>query len=193
MLTFSFCHVRYFQEMFVSLIMNNYDDLKHCAEKFFEIRWQNWFMVCVHSAHEFYGGLAAFRIFRETHDASWLEKGVQCRESVQLWKEQGSRWNWEHRYWLLVAEENFCYMNFADAEAAYNNAIKSARSHRFTNDEAFANELVGHLYLNEGMTVESLHHFASAFEKYIEWGANAKVNKIFDFIQEKFGVTSRYH
>ena len=176
--------------MFELLIFNSYDCLEHWTEKFFEARLPSWFLASVHSPHEFYGGLAAFRIYRETHDASWLERGVQCRSIVQLWNEHGSSWNWEHRYWLLVAEENFCHMNFDDAEAAYNNAIASAKSHRFVNDEALAHELAGHLYLNEGMTVESLQHFASAFEKYIEWGATAKVNMIFDFIQEQFGVTT---
>jgi hypothetical protein len=75
---------------------------------------------------------------------------------------------------------------------AYNNAIISARAHRFINDEALACELAGYFYLGAGKTKESVEHFIWAHEKYTQWGACLKVNKIFDFIQKEFGDVPIY-
>ncbi|KAL7483538.1 hypothetical protein ACHAW6_009177 [Cyclotella cf. meneghiniana] len=182
----------YFQHMFASFILNDYYDMKYYAEKFFECREAFECKLSIwYAMHEFYGGLVSFRIYRESkRDTSWLEKGKQSTSAVRLWAEQGSSWNFEQKLYLLEAEEQFCNGNFLGAQESYSSAVSSARSHKFINDEALAYELAGYFYLKVGMSVASMQHFARANAKYMEWGASLKVNKIFDFVQEKFGKNS---
>ena len=44
------------------------------------------------------------------------------------------------------------------------------------NEEALANELAGHFYLDTGRKDKSVPYFSQAEEKYREWGAVAKAN-----------------
>ena len=76
--------------------------------------------------------------------------------------------------YLLQAEEQFCSRNFERAETLYDAAIASSKMHKFVNEEALANELAGHFYLERGKRNRSVHYFSQAFEKYNEWGAVAK-------------------
>jgi len=50
------------------------------------------------------------------------------------------------------------------------------------NEEALANELAGHFYLETGRRNRSVHYFSQAFEKYNEWGAVAKANTLTQYI-----------
>lgn len=76
--------------------------------------------------------------------------------------------------YLLQAEEEFCERNFDVAETLYDAAIFSSKTHKFLNEEALANELAGHFYLETGRKDKSVPYFMRAFEKYTEWGAAAK-------------------
>jgi tetratricopeptide (TPR) repeat protein len=173
--------------MFLSFILNIYDDMKHYAEKFFEVRKSSWLLISAYVGHEFFGGLVSFRIYRETGDSSWLDRGKKCQSTIQLWAEQGSLWNFAHKNFLMKAEEHYCEKNFSCAQTAYDNALVCARAHKFINDEALAYELAGYFYLSAGKTAEAIDHLLCAHEKYTEWGAWSKVNMIFQFIHEKFG------
>jgi len=79
---------------------------------------------------------------------------------------------------LLQAEEQFCKRNFEEAEKLYDAAILSSKAHKFVNEEALANELAGHFYLESGRRNRSVHYFSQAFEKYNEWGAVAKAKTL---------------
>jgi hypothetical protein len=46
------------------------------------------------------------------------------------------------------------------------------------NEEALANELAAHFYLETGRRNKSVNYFSQAFEKYNEWGAVAKANTL---------------
>ena len=84
--------------------------------------------------------------------------------------------------YLLQAEEQFCRMNFEGAETLYDAAISASKTHRFVNEEALANELAGHFYLETGRKNRSVHYFSQAFEKYNEWGAVAKANMLATYL-----------
>lgn len=77
---------------------------------------------------------------------------------------------------LLQAEEKFNDRNFDLAEKLYDDAILSSRQHKFVNEEALANELAGHFYLDTGRKHKSSFYFSQAEKKYREWGAIAKAN-----------------
>ncbi len=84
--------------------------------------------------------------------------------------------------YLLQAEEQFCRLNFEGAEKLYDAAILSSKVHKFVNEEALANELAGHFYLETGRKNRSVHYFSQAFEKYSEWGAVAKANTLTNYL-----------
>jgi len=73
-------------------------------------------------------------------------------------------------------------MNFEIAEKLYDAAILSSKIHKFVNEEALANELAGHFYLETGRKNRSVHYFSQAFEKYNEWGAIAKANALTNYL-----------
>ncbi|KAL3805299.1 hypothetical protein HJC23_009006 [Cyclotella cryptica] len=184
--------ILYYHKMFISFLLNIYDDMRQYAEKFFEVRISSSLLISAYAGHEFFGGLVSFRIYRETGEASWLERGKQCKSTIQLWAEQGSLWNFEHKHFLMKAEEHYCENDLSCAELAYSNALVSARAHKFINDEALAYELAGYFYHSAGKTAESLEHLICAHTKYTEWGACLKVNTIFRFIHDKFGSVHEF-
>jgi hypothetical protein len=60
----------------------------------------------------------------------------------------------------------------------------------FINDEALASELAGYFFLTINKKEKALHHFTHAYEKYSEWGADGKSNKLFQFVQSTFVSTN---
>ena len=50
------------------------------------------------------------------------------------------------------------------------------------NEEALANELAGHFYLDTGRKDKSVRYFSQAEEKYREWGAVAKALKLANYL-----------
>jgi hypothetical protein len=85
--------------------------------------------------------------------------------------------------YLLQAEEQFCERNFDVAERLYDAAILSAKTHKFVNEEALANELAGHFYLDTGRKIKSMNYFMRAFENYNEWGAVAKAASLTKYFE----------
>jgi len=83
---------------------------------------------------------------------------------------------------LLQAEEQFCARNFDVAEKLYDDAISSSKMHKFVNEEALANELAGHFYLDTGRKNKAVRYFCQAEEKYREWGAVAKANEVANYM-----------
>ncbi|KAL3785483.1 hypothetical protein HJC23_008293 [Cyclotella cryptica] len=75
------------------------------------------YMSIWYAMHEFYGGLVSYRIYRETGDTKWLDRGRQCKSAIKLWAEQGSLWNFEQKHYLLEAEEQHCHFNLLAAKS----------------------------------------------------------------------------
>ncbi|KAL3804135.1 hypothetical protein HJC23_013654 [Cyclotella cryptica] len=180
--------VVYFQKLFLALILNKYYDLKRSAEKFFEVRLPTCNFLTGRVAHAFNGGLASFRIYRETGDPLWAERGRACKQSVLLWREQASLWNFEHKCFLLEAEECYSEGNFENAKVLYDHAISSAGKYKYVNVEALACELAARFYLYLNNSSTAVKYFTLAHDKYFEWGALAKVRTLHEFIQETFKI-----
>ena len=172
--------------MFLSLVFNNFNELKLSTEKFFESRMPSLILLASHLGHTFIGGLASFRIYRETRDPLWAQRGEQFQHKIKTWKDEGSLWNFENKSFLLDAESAYCDGNLELARVLYESAISSARQHLFIHEEALANELAANFYLNTGDKSMALKYFTSAHGKYLEWGAFAKVRTLHSFIQETF-------
>ena len=146
----------------------------------------------------------------------WIRRGVECKDKIEKLSDLASTWNFQNsecrnlhvviflyllylilcplifataftELYLLQAEEQFCSRNFEMAETLYDAAIASSKIHKFVNEEALANELAGHFYLETGRTDRSAHYFSRAFEKYNEWGAVAKANTLTEHLDESKG------
>ena len=141
----------------------------------------------------------------------WIRRGVECKDKIEKLSVSASTWNFENsecrifhvvisfsifisytlpsnlyycvhtELYLLQAEEQFCSRNFETAETLYDAAILSSKMHKFVNEEALANELAGHFYLETGRRNKSVHYFSRAFDKYNEWGAVAKASALTEY------------
>jgi len=131
----------------------------------------------------FYFGLVSFWIGREANDKKWIARGVESKVSIEKLAVIGSGWNFQNKTFLLQAEQQFSSRNFNDAEKLYDDAIFSSKTHKFVNEEALANELAGHFYLDTGRKYKSLQYFCQAEEKYREWGAVAKANELANYLR----------
>jgi len=161
--------------------------MKCYAEKYFDITSNDWYLQSVYAGHFFCLGLASFRIYRETREELWAQRANKLRERIQSWNEHGSRWNFKHKLELMKAEEAYSNGNFASAQGLYDEAVSTAKQHKFIQDEALAYELAAKFHFAIGNKSISLKYFIEAHEKYYEWNAFAKVKSLYASIQEKFG------
>ena len=60
--------------------------------------------------------------------------------------------------------------------------------HRFINFEALAYELTAYFFLATDKNDTALQYFLHAHEKYHDWGAFAKCNALFQFVQKVFST-----
>ena len=177
--------------MFIALIYDDVEEMRHFAKEYFEIiTMPTWFLLQSRIAQTFHLGLASFRIYRETQEELWAQRGRHLREKMQSWNEQGSKWNFEHKLKLMEAEDAYSNGDFGRAQDLYDKAVSLAKQHKFINDESLANELAAKFHLANGNKPISLKYFIEAHEKYYEWNAYAKVKSLYAFIQETFRDTS---
>ena len=120
------------QTMYISFMFRLYDETEACAEKFLDCfvrsTWAN--LIFVHSFRSFYIGLASFWIARSSSDTEqWYEIGNKSKLALRKWAET-CRWNFEHKWYLLEAEEAFCDGRYDDAKAYYMKAVTSAKDHK---------------------------------------------------------------
>ncbi|KAL3801796.1 hypothetical protein HJC23_001192 [Cyclotella cryptica] len=172
--------------MLLSFMLENHSMLKEYAEILPEVRKSPWFLYFSDAARTLIVGLIAFQFYRETRDPLWLERGKKCRADMKVWAEEGSLWNFQHKLLLLEAEEHYSNGNFDNAPVSYTKSIASAKAHKFIGDEALACELAAKFYLNSGNLAASLDYFRLAHEKYHEWGALAKANRLFTWVNKTF-------
>jgi ATP-dependent RNA helicase DDX31/DBP7 len=165
-------------------VFNNYEDMKQSTENYFEVRMPSWYLQAGFAAHAFIGGLISYRVYRETRDFLWAERGREFKARIQTWKDQGSAWNFEHKLYLIEAEESYSNGDFERAKLLYENAIESAKQHKFIHEEALAYELGGNFHLAMNNKSMSMNYFTEAREKYIQWQALAKVISLYDTINE---------
>eukprot|EP00956_Cyclotella_meneghiniana_P000995 scaffold1180_cov66-Cyclotella_meneghiniana.AAC.3 len=161
--------------------------MKCDAEKYFVINPLNdWYLQAGYAAQIFYLGLASFRIYRETREELWANRAKKLRERIQYWNEQGSKWNFKHKLELMEAEEAYSNGDFGSAQVLYDEAVSTAKQHKFIQDEALANELAAKFHFATGNKSISLEYFIEAHENYYTWNAYAKVKALYSSIQEKF-------
>lgn len=160
--------------------------MKKNAEKFIEVQVPSWVLLSIHAGQSFIVSLASFQIYHETQDRFWAKIGKEYKEKITAWKDQGSLWNFEHRSFLLMAEESYSDGNFENAKIYYDKAVSLAGQHKFVHEEALTCELAAYFYFNQGRKSTAFKYFKSAKEKFQEWGAFAKVRTLQAFMERNF-------
>lgn len=89
----------------------------------------------------FYEGLASFQLARQTSETmkkmEWFKRGEAALALLTTWSEH-STWNWENKKLLLEAESMQVSGNLDRAGTLYIDAIRSAREHKFIQEEAIS-------------------------------------------------------
>ncbi|KAL7431919.1 hypothetical protein ACHAXM_002874 [Skeletonema potamos] len=173
-------HAMFFVNLSEALVFREFDEARDAADKYFLVDniVGRHFSTSTMFFRRFYSGLVSFWVGREKNDSKWIARGCKCKEEIEKLAASASIWNFQNKAYLLKAEEQFSRRNFEEAETLYDAAILSSKAHKFVNEEALANELAAHFYLETGRRNKSVNYFSQAFEKYNEWGAVAKANTL---------------
>lgn len=178
-----------FQNLYVGFLFRQYDQMLMVAEHFFSFNFRSWSLLYSDSGQTFITGLVAFWVYRKTNDLIWSKRGHEAKLQMKLWAET-SEWNFKGKFHLLEAEEYFSNNDLKSASISYESAILASKEHRFINDQALACELSGYFYFEQGQKDICLAYFLKAHEKYSEWGACAKSNALFEFVQQNIAAPS---
>ncbi len=98
-------------------------------------------------------------------------------EKLKLWAQHCPE-NFLNRYALSSAELARIENREFDAIRLYEQAIKSARDYGFVHYEALAYELASQFYRSRGLAAFANTYIAEAHDRYLRWGAHAKVMQI---------------
>ena len=119
-----------FQKMYIHFMFREYDDMKLFAEKFFStVNSRKWILLLVLVFRNFYSGIVAFWVYRQTKDPIWFKRGQAARVAMKKWAES-SHHNFQHKVHLLEAEEAFCNNHTESAKLLYEKAVSVARDNR---------------------------------------------------------------
>jgi predicted ATPase/signal transduction histidine kinase len=97
-----------------------------------------------------------------------------ARTKIAMWAENCPE-NFASRHALLAAEMARLEGREFEAMRAYEDAVQSAREHGFVQYEALALELAAQFYEARGLETSARAHFREARDRYLRWGAHAKV------------------
>jgi tetratricopeptide (TPR) repeat protein len=90
-----------------------------------------------------------------------------------------------NKVFLLSAELDAAAGDYEKAGLRFDKAISYAEKEGLLNEHALACEKAARMYLRVGRTFESTAYFGKAVDAYREWGAEAKVKQLQDFIETK--------
>ncbi|MGP1385803.1 MAG: diguanylate cyclase domain-containing protein [Thainema sp.] len=86
--------------------------------------------------------------------------------------------NFQHKYDLVRAEQARVLNQKGEAIEAYDTAIAGARSNRYRQEAALANELAAKFYLAWDKEKIAQSYLLTAYNGYSRWGAKAKTNDL---------------
>ncbi|NET49024.1 MAG: SpoIIE family protein phosphatase, partial [Merismopedia sp. SIO2A8] len=127
-----------------------------------------------------YDSLAHLALYTHAHpqEQGRIKQRVMAnRAKLHQWATHAPA-NHQHKYELVEAE--WCRVQGlpADAMTHYEEAIASAQTHGYLNEEALACELAAKFYLDWGKTKIGQVFLHDAYECYTRWGAAAKVSHL---------------
>lgn len=130
-----------------------------------------------------YTGLIAAEVARADDSGEWRGVVLESIASLEQWSEL-CPWNFRHKALLLNAE--LARVDGEDERAAmgYDEAIATAKSHRFVHEEALACERAAMFSSELGNRITARDYFVQAHELYLRWGARAKAADVLEQISQ---------
>ncbi len=98
--------------------------------------------------------------------------------------------NFLHQYQLVAAEMARIKGKEQEAMKLYEEAVNSARTNEFIQDDAIANELAAKFFLAKGFHVIAMAYMREARFGYLKWGATFKVKQLDEKYSQHFPGTS---
>jgi predicted ATPase/signal transduction histidine kinase len=132
------------------------------------------------ATHHFLRGLTAAALHPGATAAAQGDLARVVAEELEhhrLWAESCPG-NFLHRYALLSAEAARVEGRELEAEARYEQAIKSAHDNGFVHHEALANELASRFHRARGLELVADAYLREARACYASWGADGKVRQL---------------
>ena len=105
------------------------------------------------------------------------------QKQMKKWSES-CKMNFEHKYLLVEAEIARITSMKDKAMILYDQAIKSARSNNYVQNEALANELAAKFYLSHNHKKIAKAYMSDAFRLYNSWGAYVKAKELVNLYPE---------
>jgi PAS domain S-box-containing protein len=97
--------------------------------------------------------------------------------AVQRWAIHAPM-NAQHKVDLIAAERHRVLGEYLEAMEHYDRAIAGAKANQFLQEEALANELAAHFYLDWGKETIAAPYLQAAYYCYARWGAKAKTDDL---------------
>ena len=136
----------------------------------------------------FLEGIAALNLARQQpNEPKYRVIGEKAVKDMSKF-EQMNKWTFESKSLLLQAELHYLNQDYEAAENAYIASIKSAKDHKFMNEEAIANELFGIFCIENQIVDKGTKHLRIALDLYKQWGAMNKATDLEKFIEAKASV-----
>jgi PAS domain S-box-containing protein len=130
--------------------------------------------------YHFYGALSrAACIDTATADErqAHLDALADHQGQLEIWATHCPE-NFENRATLVGAEIARIEGRALDAEALYEQAIRSAQANGFVHNEALANELAARFYSRRGLEKAARGYLQDAHDAYLRWGAHGKARQL---------------
>jgi len=175
---FSFMELIHFRRFLSAFWIGDYDEAYKCSKAISALpisRLLKIQMVC----HTFLKGLMAFQTFRDGGGEKWLDEGKQVFNKMERWVKHCPA-NFANKLLLLEAEHHASMCNIIAAKAAYEASVRSARDNCLVHEQGLACELYGRFLLSVIETDESLIWFKCAHACYLQWGAVAKAEQVWN-------------
>jgi PAS domain S-box-containing protein len=129
----------------------------------------------------FYGALSCLAILadkkNEVDRKDCMEKLELFEQEMALWAEEAPM-NYQHEYYLVLAEKSRVLNNPWEAVQFYEKAIEGALENHFVHEEALARELYACFWQEHGKDHIAQMYMHEARALYYKWGADAKVSHL---------------
>lgn len=129
--------------------------------------------VAIHAFH--FGLAAAYASPKKYPNASSvLDKSIS---KMKHWAKNAPE-NFEHKLYLLLAEQSRNKNQHNQARDFYDLSINKANENGYLQEEALANELAGKYHSVRGNNLQASFYLRNSYQNYRDWGAGAKLAQL---------------
>jgi len=116
----------------------------------------------------------AFYFARSKGEREWIDEGLKSVSALESWCKRYN-WNYEIKYFILLAEYYSSLGDVKNSMEYYVKAIQLARNHRFHHEEGLSLELFGYFHLRLCDVCRGRELIRESCIPYNRWGGITKV------------------